>query len=58
MHNIKDGHDAKPSVGDTFVNYTEDFKKTKTAEAKKFFFFFFFANSKCWKKGAFIGKEL
>jgi hypothetical protein len=35
MHNIKEGHDVKPSVGDMFVNYAEDFKKTKTAEAKK-----------------------
>jgi hypothetical protein len=35
MHNIKEGHDIKPSVGDTFVNYAEAFKKTKTAEAKK-----------------------
>jgi hypothetical protein len=35
MHNIKEGHDVKPSVGDTFVNYAEAFKKTKTAEAKK-----------------------
>jgi hypothetical protein len=34
MHNIKEGHDVKASVGDTFVNYAEDFKKTKTAEAK------------------------
>jgi hypothetical protein len=35
MHNIKEGHDVKPSMGDTFVNYVEAFKKTKTAEAKK-----------------------
>jgi hypothetical protein len=35
IHNIKEGHDVKPSVGDTFVNYVEAFKKTKTAEAKK-----------------------
>jgi hypothetical protein len=35
MQNIKEGHDVKPSVGDTFVNYAEAFKKTKTAEAKK-----------------------
>jgi hypothetical protein len=35
MHNTKEGHDVKPSVGDTFVNYVEAFKKTKTAEAKK-----------------------
>jgi hypothetical protein len=35
MHNIKEGHDVKPSVGDTFVNYAEAFKKTKTTKAKK-----------------------
>jgi hypothetical protein len=35
MHNIKEGHDLKPSVGDTFVNYAEAFKKTNTTEAKK-----------------------
>jgi hypothetical protein len=35
MHNIKEGHDVKASVGDTFVNYAEAFKKTKTAQAKK-----------------------
>jgi predicted secreted acid phosphatase len=37
MHNIKEGHDMKASVGDTFVNYDEDFKKTKTAGKKKLF---------------------
>jgi hypothetical protein len=26
MHNIKEGHDVKPSVGDMFVNYDEAFK--------------------------------
>jgi hypothetical protein len=35
MHNIKEGHDVKASVGDTFVNYAEAFKKTKTTQAKK-----------------------
>ena len=35
MHNIKEGHDMKASVGDTFVNYAEAFKKTKTAETKQ-----------------------
>jgi hypothetical protein len=35
MNNIKEGHDVKASVGDTFVNYAEAFKKTKTAQAKK-----------------------
>ena len=35
MHNIKEGHDLKASLGDTFVNYAEAFKKTKTAQAKK-----------------------
>jgi hypothetical protein len=35
MHNIKEGHDLKVSVGDTFVNYAEAFKKTKTTQAKK-----------------------
>jgi hypothetical protein len=34
MHNIKEGHDVKASVGDTFVKFSEDFKKTKIAEAK------------------------
>jgi hypothetical protein len=38
MHNIKEGHDVKASVGDTFVDYAEAFKKTK----RGFFFFFFF----------------
>jgi hypothetical protein len=35
MHNIKEGHDVKASVGHTFVNYVEAFKKTKIAKAKK-----------------------
>jgi hypothetical protein len=35
MHNIKEGHDVKASVGDTFVNYVEAFKKTITAQEKK-----------------------
>ena len=34
MHNIKEGHDVKAFVGDTFVNFAEAFKKTKTAQAK------------------------
>jgi hypothetical protein len=34
MHNIKEGHDVKASVGDTFVNFVEAFKKTKTTQAK------------------------
>jgi hypothetical protein len=34
MHNIKEGHDVKSSVGDTFVKFAEAFKKTKTAQAK------------------------
>ena len=33
MHNIKEGHDVKASMGHTFVNYAEAFKKTKTAAA-------------------------
>ena len=55
MHNIKEGHDVKASVGDTFVNYAEAFKKTKAIEEKNKIKI---ANSKCWQKGAFIGKEL
>jgi hypothetical protein len=55
MHNIKEGHDVKPFVGDTFVNYVEAFKKTKTTEAKKKKKI---ANSKCRQKGTFIGKAL
>jgi hypothetical protein len=35
MHNIKERHDLKASMGDTFVNYAEAFKKTKTTQAKK-----------------------
>jgi hypothetical protein len=35
MHNIKEGHDVKASVGDMFVNYAEDFKKTKTTKTKQ-----------------------
>ena len=35
MHNIKEGHDMKAFVDHTFVNYAEDFKKTKIAQAKK-----------------------
>jgi hypothetical protein len=35
MHNIKEGHDMKVSVADTFVNYAEALNKTKTAEGKK-----------------------
>ena len=34
MHNIKEGHDVKASVGDTFVNFSEAFKKTKIAQEK------------------------
>ena len=35
MHNIKEGHDMKAFVGNTFVDYVEAFKKTKIAQAKK-----------------------
>ena len=49
MHNIKEGHDVKASLGDTFVNYAEYFKKTKTAQAKKLNKKYF-ANSKCRQK--------
>ena len=35
MHNIKEGHDVKASVGDTFVDCVEAFKKTKTAKRKE-----------------------
>jgi hypothetical protein len=38
MHNIKEGHDVKASMGDTFMNYAEDIKKTKTAKKKKTLF--------------------
>ena len=52
MHNIKEEHDIKASVGDTFVDYGEAFKKTR--RAKKiiilFYFILFFSNSKCRKK--------
>jgi hypothetical protein len=34
MHNIKEGHDIKAYVGDTFVNFAKAFKKAKTAQAK------------------------
>jgi hypothetical protein len=34
MHNIKEGHDVKASVGHTFLNYDEAFKKTKIAQEK------------------------
>ena len=34
MHNIKEGHDVKASMGDTFVDYAKAFKKTKTTQAK------------------------
>jgi hypothetical protein len=37
MHNIKEGHDVKASVGHTFMNYAEAFKKTEIAQAKKIF---------------------
>ena len=43
MHNIKEGHDVKASVGDMFVHYAEAFKKTKRAKI-------IFANSKCKQK--------
>jgi hypothetical protein len=43
MHNIKEGHDVKASVGDMFVDYAEAFKKTKRG-------FFFLANSKYRQK--------
>jgi hypothetical protein len=35
MPNIKEGHGVKASVGHTFVNYAEAFKKTKSAQEKK-----------------------
>jgi hypothetical protein len=35
MHNIKEEHDIKASMGHMFVNYVESFKKTKIAQAKK-----------------------
>jgi hypothetical protein len=35
MRNIKEVHDVKPSMGDTFMNYVEAFKKTKDAKEKK-----------------------
>jgi predicted secreted acid phosphatase len=35
MNNIKEGHDVKASVGDTFVDYAEAFKKTKRAQTGK-----------------------
>jgi hypothetical protein len=35
MHNIKEGHDVKASVGDTSMDYAEAFKKTKITQAKK-----------------------
>jgi len=35
MHNIKEGHDIKVSVADTFVNYAKALNKTKTAQGKK-----------------------
>jgi hypothetical protein len=34
MHNIKEGHDVKASMGDMFMNFAEVFKKTKSAQAK------------------------
>jgi hypothetical protein len=37
MHNIKEGHDVKASVGDTFADYAEAFKNTKR---DNFFCFF------------------
>jgi hypothetical protein len=49
IQNIKEGHDIKASVGDTFVNYDEAFKKTKTALAKKLNKKYF-TNSKCRQK--------
>jgi hypothetical protein len=35
MHNIKEGHDVKASMGDMFVDYAEAFKKTKRPQKKK-----------------------
>jgi len=35
MHNIKEGPRVKASVGDTFMDYAEAFKKTKRAQKEK-----------------------
>ena len=35
MHNIKDGHDIKASVGDMLMHYVEAFKKTKRSQKQK-----------------------
>jgi hypothetical protein len=43
MHNIKEGHDVKASMGGTFVDYDEAFKKTKRAN---FYFILFFIKFK------------
>ena len=42
MHNLKEGHDVKASVGDTFADYAEAFKKTKRVN---FCFFFQIQNA-------------
>jgi hypothetical protein len=34
MHNIKERHGTKAFMANTFVNFSEAFKKTKTAQAK------------------------
>jgi hypothetical protein len=46
MQNIKEGHDVNASVGHTFLDYVEAFKKTKTAN----FFFFLFCKFKMQTK--------
>jgi hypothetical protein len=46
MHNIKEGHDVKASVGDTFMDYAKAFKKTKRAN----FFILFFCKFKMQAK--------
>jgi hypothetical protein len=35
MHNIKERHDVKASLGDTLVHYAEAFKKTKRSQKQK-----------------------
>jgi hypothetical protein len=50
MHNIKEGHDVKASVGDTFVDYAEAFKKTKRPQTGKKRKKNIFANSKLRQK--------
>ena len=50
MHNIKEGHDLKASMSDTFMNYAKSFKKTKISQEKKEKQKIIFANSKCRQK--------